>query len=458
MQKSPRSGRYRFAALLAVTAVIVAACGGNDDGDDDAAPTATEDVDDEGDTVADSAPDGDASGDECDLEGTLTISNWGDPNDQAVYAGAAERFKADHPCVDIVDNFVPITTWSDYVNKLVSDVAAGNAPDIINIAIEGMRLGVDKELFLPLDTFLEGDARTDAYLADVDQRLIDALSVDGTPYLLPNNWNNMLIYYNTAMFEAAGIERPADDWTWDDFLAIAQQLTTGEGADQVFGFAIPSFNFGLTPWYYSNGTSQLDDDWLGSNLDDPAMAEAAQFVADLIHVHGVAPSVEGTDPYQLFPAGKVAMTGAGHWVVGSFAEQGFDTYDVLPWPQNAEKATVFGTAGFGIYSGADDPDLAWEYIQELVSEETGQGFNEIGASVPARRSLSETPEFTAMPAHHELFYGSLDFAKPVASPFNFNELEAIMNRVMGEVLAGTTTAAEAFPAAHEELQASFDAG
>ena len=42
----------------------------------------------------------------------------------------------------------------------------------------------------------------------------------------------MLIYYNTKMFEAAGIDRPSDDWTWDDFLAIAnssQPATAEQG-------------------------------------------------------------------------------------------------------------------------------------------------------------------------------------------------------------------------------------
>jgi multiple sugar transport system substrate-binding protein len=447
MTTTTRRPISRRAGALAVTlALAVAACGSDDDASSDAGA---------GDS-GDAATSDTASGD-CDLEGTLTISNWGDPNDQAVYTAAAERFEAAHPCVDIVDNFTPITTWSDYVNKLVSDVAAGSAPDVINIAIEGLRLGVDKDLFLPLDDYVaSGDV--DEYLDDVDDRLLDALAVDGTQYLLPSTWNNMLIYYNTEMFEAAGIERPSDDWTWDDFLEIAQQLTTGDGADQVFGFAIPSFNFGWTPWFYSNGTSEVDDDLLGSNLDDPAMAESAQFIADLVNVHGVAPAVEGADPYQLFPAGKVAMTGAGHWVVGGFEEAGFDTYDVLPWPKNTDKQTVFGTSGFGIYSGADDPDLAWAYIQELISTETGRGFAEIGAGIPARSSLTESPEFTAMPPTHELFYDSLDFATPVAAPFNFNELEAIMNRAMGEILAGTQTADEAFADAHEELQASFDNG
>src|SRR5262245_3589613 len=50
-----------------------------------------------------------------DTTATLTISNWGDPNDQAVYAGAAERFKAKYPNVTVNDNFVPIAGWAEYI-------------------------------------------------------------------------------------------------------------------------------------------------------------------------------------------------------------------------------------------------------------------------------------------------------------------------------------------------------
>lgn len=57
----------------------------------------------------------------------------------------------------------------------------------------------------------------------------------------------MVIYYNTKIFKDAGIEPPKPDWMRDDFLGIAKKLTTGSGADQVFGFGIPNFNFGLQP-------------------------------------------------------------------------------------------------------------------------------------------------------------------------------------------------------------------
>ena len=391
-----------------------------------------------------------------DVEATIRISNWGDPNDQEVYDGVAERFKERYPNVDIEDDFTPITTWSEYVNKVLTEAAAGQAPDVINIAIEGVRLGVANDLFLPLDDYIANDAAGAQLVADVDPALLAGLAVDGAQYLLPSTWNTMLIYYNTAMFEAAGIERPSDDWTWDDFVEVAAQLTTGDGGDKVFGFALPYFNFGLTPWFYSNSTSELNEDWTASNLTDPAFLESVTFVRDLVTEHQVAPDPKGADPYQLFPAGRTAMTGAGHWVVGAFKSAGFTDFDVVPWPQKTEKASVFGTAGYGIHPSSENPDLAWEYIKELAGTTTQEEWAAIGAATPASRSVAEGETFLAPPPEHsELYYAAIDYSRPVAAPTVFNALEPAVMRAMDLVLSGTDPA-EAFQAADEEVTAAFE--
>lgn len=389
-----------------------------------------------------------------DTTATLTISNWGDPNDQAVYAAAAERFKAKYPNVTVNDNFTPITTWTDYINKIIADVAAGSAPDVINIAIEGVRQGISKNLFSPLTTYVANDPAGAALVGDVDQRLLDGLSLDGTLYLLPNTWNTMLIYYNTKMFADAGIERPSDDWTWDDFLAIAKQLTTGDGETKVFGFALPYFNFGLTPFWYSAGTSQLNADWTAGNMTDPKLIEAVTWVRDLVTTNAVSPQPKGADPYQLFPAGKAAMTGAGHWVVGSFKAADFADYDILPWPTGATKSSVYGVSGFAIYPGSQNPDLAWEYCKELGGLETQMGMVAIGGANPSLKAAAQSTEFLSQAPHSELFYNAIDYALPVAAPVVFSTLDPSFMRAMDAILAGGDPATE-LATANDEVNTAF---
>lgn len=391
-----------------------------------------------------------------DITATLTIANWGDPQDQATYKGVAERFKAKYPNVTVVDNFTPITTWSEYINKIVAQVAAGQAPDIISTGVEGVRLGIANNLFRPLDDYVANDPAITPIVADIDSRLFDGLSQDGQLYLFPGPWNGMLIYYNTKMFKDAGIDPPSNDWTWDDFLEIAKKLTTGEGDNKVFGFVLPWFNFGLSPWFFTNGTQPLNDDWTASNLTDPKMAEAAAWVRDLVTVHGVAPQPKGADPYQLFPAGKAAMTGAGHWVVGPFKNAGFTDFDVVQWPQNKAKSTTYGPSGYGIYPGSQNADLAWEYIKELESDATMQAWVAQGAANPARKSFAESPDFLSFPPNAKEYYGLIDYGKVVNAPTVFNVLEPATMRAMDSIMAGEDPAA-ALAKADKEVSDAFAA-
>lgn len=72
----------------------------------------------------------------------------------------------------------------------------------------------------------------------------------------------------------------------------------------------PGSTFALHPWYLTNGTYPVTDDYAHSNLKDPKMVEAAQFIHDLVHVHGVSPDPIGLNVYDQFAAGKFAMTAA----------------------------------------------------------------------------------------------------------------------------------------------------
>ena len=400
------------AALLALTA-----CGG---GSDSAAPAA----------------DGPYNAPAKDVTATISVSNWGDPGDKAVYDGVAERFKEKYPNVTVNNNFTPITTWTEYVNKLVTQAAAGQAPDVINIATEGVELGLANELFTPLDGFLKNDPEAKSLREDIDPKLLQGFSKDGSTYLMPNTFNTMVIYYNTKMFEAAGIARPSDAWTWDDFLKISKKLTTGSGADKVYGFAMPYYSFGITPWLYSNGTSVMSEDLKTVQLTDEKVKETVGWVRDLVTKHGVSPQPKGSDPYQLFPAGKAAMTGAGHFVTGGFEKAGFSDYDILPWPQQATKSTVFGAGAFAVSKTSKNQELSWEFIKMLTDQQTQKKWADAGAAVPSTKTAASSPEFLTHPEHAEEFYNSLSYAKPVAAPGAYNVLDPAFMRAMDEIMSG----------------------
>src|SRR5439155_22866326 len=54
---------------------------------------------------------------------TISILDFGGEADKKIYSDAHARFKKKYPNVTIEDNFVPVTTWSEFSNKVATDVA-----------------------------------------------------------------------------------------------------------------------------------------------------------------------------------------------------------------------------------------------------------------------------------------------------------------------------------------------
>lgn len=387
-----------------------------------------------------------------DISAQLSIFNFGGEAVQSVYGEAIARFNQRYPNVTVEDNYNPIPNgdWAQYINQYRTRVASGLAPDILAMAIEGTRLAITDGLLVQVDDYIANDPDGEAFISGIHPTLHDALKYEGQTYFITREWNNMIIHYNVRMFEEAGLDLPASDWTWDDFLEASLALTTGEGGDKIFGFGIPFFNFALQPWFHTNGTSQLTEDWSDSNLDDPKVLEAVKFVHSLVHEHGVSPAPEGTDQYNLFASERVAMTAAGHWTIGQWAEANLPM-DVQNWPRKEAATTVFGSGGWAIGAGSQNPDLAWELIKDLGSLETDRGIARIGAAIPAREEATEVEEYQAYPPSSELFFGSLEDIKPVPAPANFTEVQTIFMRHMTSIMSNAVTPEQGLEAAHIEL-------
>jgi len=63
-----------------------------------------------------------------------------------------------------------------------------------------------------------------------------------------------MMFYNKKLFDQAGISYPSGDWTWEDFLAIAQKLTRdldGDGATDQFGAAFSNYFYFWIAWVWS---------------------------------------------------------------------------------------------------------------------------------------------------------------------------------------------------------------
>jgi multiple sugar transport system substrate-binding protein len=73
---------------------------------------------------------------------------------------------------------------------------------------------VDDGLLVPLDPFVESGIID---LSNVPDEAVDGGRVNGELYALNLGTNSQSFVIDLDLFEEAGIDAPAPDWTWADF-------------------------------------------------------------------------------------------------------------------------------------------------------------------------------------------------------------------------------------------------
>ena len=80
-----------------------------------------------------------------------------------------------------------------------------------------------RDVLLDLKPYIDKDGYDLSQLAD--QGVADFTTADGGQYGLPRDLNTVVLYYNKAMFDAAGLPYPDDTWDWAKLVEVGKQLT-----------------------------------------------------------------------------------------------------------------------------------------------------------------------------------------------------------------------------------------
>ena len=381
----------------------------------------------------------------------IVMANWGTIPD--AWRTLGEGFTKEKPHITVEFEGVQANVWGEYFDKLVTQFAAGTPPDICRVAIEGTQLFASRGLAIPLDDYIARDQEElKEYFADVHPNLLKSMSYKGKQYQLPFTWNGPVIHYNKRLFAEAGIERPKDEWTLDDFVQVCTKLTR----EDVFGFGLANAYWGgAIPWLFVAGTDLLNDDWTESIANDPKTVEVVQFLRDLIWKYKVSPQPAGFNFTQAFVGDKLAMVGTGGGNMRlTFINNGMQDFDILYFPKWRTQTHEYGGTGFPIIKSSKNPDAAWQLTKFLIRRDSIAMFVNAVAQTPARRSVAynDWVKPGTPPEHYKIYYDALDKpSKAVPAPPEYNEIESIFLRHFTLVTANERTAEQAMNDAHKEI-------
>ncbi|MBV9257564.1 MAG: sugar ABC transporter substrate-binding protein [Ktedonobacteraceae bacterium] len=337
----------------------------------------------------------------------LTYALW-DPNEQVGYQKSINAFEQLHPNISVSITQVP---WAQYWQKLYTEFAAGDAPDVFWDHMAYFPQYVQQDQLMNLSPLIQKDKLD---LSIYYPQLLQQFAYQGNYYGLPKDWDTITLFYNKNIFKKMGLSAP-DNLNWNptdggSFLKLAQQLTidkNGRHPDQP-GFnenAISQYGFvSLNDpqevyWNYiaMNGGKFLDRPF-GQNFvfNQPPSVQALQFLVNMILKWHVSPSAtetnnNGAAMIQMFAQGQSAMMQTGSWNVLYITQQVNFPFGIVQLPAGPDgRASVFNGLSDAIYAKTAHPQEAWELFKWLASPQSQQILGSGGYVWPAIKSLDST--------------------------------------------------------------------
>jgi multiple sugar transport system substrate-binding protein len=371
---------------------------------------------------------------------TLTYGIW-DAAQRPAMQQIVDSFERQHPDIKVR---IALTPWDTYWTKLQTAATGGSAPDVFWMLNDHFPLYASGGALLQLDDQIK-DAKLN--LADYVPSSAAGVQWDGHVYGIPKDTNSFGLFYNKALFKAAGVAPPDASWTWADVVTAAQRLTDRKKG--VYGVAAP-VNDVLS--YYLTipqaGGQVISPDGRSSGYADPGSIEGLRFWTDLIqryHVSPTAQQLSDTDPVALFTAGKIAMYYGGSWdpIAIAAIPAGSKNTGIAPLPKGRNASFYANGIANVAFAKTEHPEQAWEFLRFLGSGEAADLQARSGAVIPALKG-HEDAYVRAFPQFHmQALVDQLPNAKPIPASRDTARWEDFATREFTRAWAGQTSVEEA---------------
>ena len=412
-------GARLLAALAASAALALAACGGG--ATPTPAPTAAPTV-----PPASGEPVATPAGGYTGPEVTITYAIWGDPAELKSQQAVVDSFHAANPKITVD---VSVSDWDAYWDKVQTGLAGGAAPDVF--AMDGPLFPdyQSRGVLLDLKPYIDRDGYDLTQLAD--QGVADFTTADGGQYGLPRDLNTVVLYYNKAMFDAAGIAYPDDSWDWAKLVEAGKKLTKdvdGNGTVDQWGFYTETTDMEnyWSSLVWQNGGEIMNADNTQTLLGTPEAAGGIQFLQDLIYKEKVmAEPALFAETGDAFEQGKAAMESNGSWLVPTHTAAGFD-FGIAPLPKGpAGRYTSVNPTGAVVYQATKAPDASWEFVKYLASPAAQEQLMQLHASIPVSKEVLAGPYPSSFEGA-QVLADSLAYANLKPSFVGYNEFTTLL--------------------------------
>ena len=449
----------------AMLTTVLVGCGGSSDAStgtpstDTAADTSTSTA---ADTSADTAADTKAEA-EPEATGEAVTLKWAiwDEATTQYWGDIKKAYEDSHPGVTI--EMVDLGS-TDYMTVLATELSgSGTDFDVVTIKdVPGYATLVQKNSILPLDDYIAADGVDLGKYAGATDQVI----VDGKLYELPFRNDFWVIFYNKDLFDEKGVSYPTNDMTFDEYDALAREVTDTSFGSQIYGTHYHTWRstvqlFGVLDGKHSilDGNYEFTKPYYEMVLNQEKDGVCRTY-NDL--------KTEGLHYSAAFSGGDVAMMNQGSWFIATLitnlASGEYDAdlcgnWGIVKYPhaEGVEAGSTLGTiTGLSVTSATDTPDEAWEFVK-WVSGEEGAAVMASSGNFPAIMTNEVMNLITGMdgfPTDAEskeaLNVSNLYLEVPYAE--NVSEINSVLDSYHGSIMSGEMSIDEGIEAMNTEVE------
>jgi multiple sugar transport system substrate-binding protein len=366
-----------------------------------------------------------------------------------------ENFEAANPDIKVNQTTFP---YADYRTKVAAAIPAGEGPDVVQLFYGWLNDYVDAGLIQPLPTDMFPPDQIEAEFFP----MVRAMKRNGAYMALPTAVRTLALFYNTKLFEEAGIDGPPK--TLAELVDIAKKLTKRDGSGNITQVGITTgMNAQDHQWWREGLVRQFggvpySDDYRTVTYNDAAGVAAFQWYADLQLKAGVTQLGFMDQPQAAFKAGRAGMHIDGSFRIGALNKTRGLKWAVaeLPAGPTGIKSNYSSYWVNGVTSKAtgEKRDAALKFMAYLTSDEAMQIWLDTVGELPAKPSAGLTDANKADPVFGP-FIAGLGYAKTTIFANESAQRQVLMDAMQRILLEGEDAATSLGKAAVAE-QAILD--
>ena len=390
---------------------------------------------------------------------TLTWALW-DKDSTAYWNALAEGYMATHDNVTI--EMVDLGS-NDYMTQLATQLSGGNGElDVLSIKdIPGYANLINLEMLEPMNNVLTTPA---ADFGGVLEQLTDA---NGNFYAIPFRADFWVVFYNKALFDAAKVDYPTNDMTLEQFDALARQMTSGSGAEKVYGNHYHTWRSAVSLFGILDGKNTIIDgtyDFLKpvyemvlKQQEDGIVPDYGELKTANLHYSAA------------FQNGSAAMVNMGSWFLATMqqynanaAGEGYEPVNFgmvkYPHPDGAPAGSTLGTVtSLGVNVNSANKEAAIDFCNWCAGPE-GAAIMASTGSFPAVSTadtvatIAATEGFPTDEASKEaLTTAAIYLEMPLTD--KASEIETVLNTEHDAIMTGAETVDEGIANMNEQVGA-----